>query len=98
MSRHPSRPIAPGYGLNYGSSGTQTEEASIGRGALVPNVRFGSKADLRARVRDVGFTPHSGREAPSSKSPLSAKSRQSLPVPGRVIIGSEGQPWRMTPG
>ncbi len=33
------------------------------------NVRFGSKADIRARVGDVRFTPKSGHDAGSKMPP-----------------------------
>ena len=38
------------------------------------NVRFGSKADIGARPRDVRFTPKSGHWNSVSKCPLCAKS------------------------
>ena len=40
------------------------------------NVRFGSKADIRARFDDVSFTPESGHSVEHAGHPLTAKSRQ----------------------
>ena len=39
-----------------------------------PHVRFGSKADLTARLRNVRFTPESRHRAEGSACPLSANS------------------------
>ncbi len=41
------------------------------------DVRFGSKADMGACVRDVRFTPESGHGPGRQKCPLSAKSGHS---------------------
>ena len=43
------------------------------RGAL--NVRYGSKADIRAGHGDVRFTPESGHPRVRTERPLSAKNR-----------------------
>ena len=42
-----------------------------------PNVRFGSKADISARLSDVRFTPKSGHQNLVVECPLCAKSRHS---------------------
>jgi hypothetical protein len=38
------------------------------------NVRFGSEADILARIKNVRFTPESGHAPGRQKCPLSAKS------------------------
>src|SRR5262249_13403085 len=48
-----------------------------GAGAMAVNVRFGSKADIEARRRNVRFTPKSRHWLSVSRCPLCAKSRHS---------------------
>jgi hypothetical protein len=44
------------------------------------NVRFGSKAEIGVRLRNVCFTPKSGHRNSVAECPLSAKSRHSPQV------------------
>jgi hypothetical protein len=56
--------------------------ASISYPLEIPqtHVRFGSLADIRARVWDIGFTPQSRQGSHGHLCPLCARSRHWLPV------------------
>src|ERR1051325_5493232 len=49
------------------------------RNLIQSDVRFGSKADIEARLPDVRFTPESGHRSVRVACPLNAKSGHSAP-------------------
>jgi len=70
-------------GQIFGASGYESQRSGARCGdrrctaTLLANVRFGSKADIRASVSYVRFTPESGRFPRRRSCPLSAKSGHS---------------------
>jgi hypothetical protein len=54
------------------------------------NVRYGSLADIRARIRDVRFTPNSGHA--QRRASMSAKCQNRRWLAGQVVPGSSREP------
>ena len=50
------------------------------------NVRFGSLADIAARLRHVRFTPESGHAQRQHQCPLSANSRRGAASKPRLVV------------
>ena len=66
---------SPGAALRNLHSPLDQRPARITRRTTLPNVRFGSLADIAARIGDVRFTPTNGHSQCLHQSLLSANSR-----------------------
>ena len=82
-------------GFTIGEMGSDCHFAA--RQSWGPNVRFGSKADIEACLRDVRFTPKSGHGSAPLRCPLCAKSRHSAFQQRPALFDDWCRSWRSCP-